>query len=235
MKQLALVIALILLVHTGVDAQSASDDRRTISVEGEASTYVEPDRAVLIIGVETDGKTVADAKSKNDSRIATLMDAVRAVGIEKTDIQTSNLNIQPVYDYKSDDRRLIKYVMRNQIRITIKNLDKVEDVINKGLSEGGNVFNGLQFYVEDPESIRDSLRVEATMNAKARASKVAGALGVSVGKPVTINVRSQGGATFVVRGSRASESMMSADASSTEVSSGNIKIQASVSIMFEIE
>ena len=237
MKQITVLALAIAMLAGTAQAQSSREDRRTISVTGTASTYVKPDRATVTIGVESDGKSLTDAKEENDERISDLLDAVRSVGIPEEDIQTSNLSVNPIYDHKSDDRRLIKYVMRNQVTITIKDLDMVEEVINKGLG-AGNLFRGLHFYVEDPESVRDSLRVEATMDAKAKADKVAGALGVTVGKPVSIQVSSHGGNTpqFVVRGSRASEAMLSSDSSSyTEVSSGSIKVEANVSIVFEIE
>ena len=177
MRNTLLIVALLAIATTFVSAQSDSDDRRSISVTGESKAYFEPDRALVSIGVETDGKTVSAAKQANDKRVKTLIAAIKSVGIKSADIQTSNLNIQPVYDYKSDDRRLIKYTMRNQVKVLIRDLADVEEVINKGLTEGGNILNGLSFFIENAEKVRDSLRVEAAKDARQKAKRVADALG----------------------------------------------------------
>ena len=231
-----MILAVLTMAVLTMSAQNDRDDRRTISVTGEAKAYFEPDRALVSIGVETDGKTVMAAKEDNDERTSQLIAAIKKVGIPASDIQTSQLNIVPVYDYKSDDRRLIKYTMRNMVRITVRDIKKVEEVINAGLTNGGNLLNGLSFYIEDAESVRDSLRVEAAEDARQKAQRVAGALGVTVGKPVSINVSSRGGnQPMMMDANRFNARVMAESASTTEVSTGQIVVKANVSIVFELE
>lgn len=239
MKRPLMILAVLVMATLTIPAQSDRDDRRTISVTGEAKAFVEPDRAQVVIGVETDGKTVSDAKKKNDERVSELMKALEDIGIKDADIQTSNLNIHPIYDYKSDDRRLIKYTMRNEVRITVKDLDNVEPVVNRGLSNAGNLLSELTFYREDSDKIEDSLRIEAAKDAKLKAAALAEALGVSVGKPVSISASSfsrtpqmaykshMDGIAEISRGAQMP--------SSTEIEHGQIRITASVYITFELE
>jgi len=239
MRSPLMFLAVLVVAASTMLAQNAKDDRRTISVTGEATRYVEPDRAQVVIGVETDGKTVADAKTKNDERIAELMKALKDIGISDSDIQTSNLSIQPIYDYKSDDRRLIKYTMQNQVRITVKDLNNVEPVVNRGLSNAGNLLSELSFYREHADEIEDSLRIEAAKDAQRKAAALATALGVAVGKPVTVNTYSASSnphAAYKGQMNRAYGVMADAESvSSTEVQQGQIRIVASVSVTFELE
>ena len=236
MRRPLMILAVFAMATLTMSAQSDRDDRRTISVTGEAKAYFEPDRALVSIGVETDGKTVMDAKRVNDERTSQLVAAIKKLGIAAMDIQTSQLQIAPVYDYKSDDRRLIKYTMRNMVRITVRDIEKVEEVVNAGLSEGGNLLNGLSFYIEGAEQVRDSLRVLAAEDARQKAQRVASALNVAVGKPVSIHVSSQGGDhTMMMDANRYNARVMAESASTTEVSSGQIVVKADVSVVFELE
>jgi uncharacterized protein len=226
-------IMMIVAIHA-VQAQNARDDRRMMSVTGEAFTYVVPDRATISIGVASDGKTVAEAKQRNDVQLSALLKAVRSAGVDDRDIQTSTLSVQPIYDYKDDNRRLIKYTMSNIVTIRIRDLSKIETVLNKALTEGGNVLNGISFYAENADAVRDSLQVEAIKDARSRAERLARALGVTVLKPITVNISSPGVYPSLMKSYRAYDSIQM-EGSSTEVSAGDTRIEAQVSITFEIE
>jgi len=237
MKRPLMILMILITAVSAVQAQTAKDDRRTISVTGEAFAYFTPDRASISIGVETDGRTVLDAKSANDRQLQALIKAIKGAGVVDKDIRTSGLNIQPVYDYKSDDRRLIKYTMRNQVVITVQDLSKLERILNDALASGANVLNGVQFYIEDVNTVSDSLRLEAATDARTKADAVARTLGATVLRPISIQVSSGGGYPQpMYKGMQDEMQRMSAASSSTtEVSAGEIRIEATVHVIFEIE
>lgn len=219
-------------------AQRAHDDRRTISVTGEAKAYFAPNRALITIGVETEGKDPIDVKRENDERVQRLMTAIKDAGVKRKDVQTSNLNIQPVYEYKSGKRNFIKYTMRNTVTVTVRDLDNVSNIINYSIAKGGNVLNGLQFFVANAEKIRDSLRVEAVKVAKAKAVNIATAVDMQVTKPISIDANSGGGSPrpMMMRQNMVNSSMAEdASMSDTEVSGGQMVIKAYVSVIFEME
>lgn len=237
MKRPLMILMILITAVFAVQAQMAKDDRRTISVTGEAFAFFAPDRASISIGVETDGRTVLDAKSANDRQLQALIKAIKGAGVADKDIRTSGLNIQPVYDYKSDDRRLIKYTMRNQVVITVQDLSKLERILNDGLASGANVLNGVQFYIEDVNTVSDSLRLEAAEDARTKADAVARTLGATVLRPLSIQVSSGGGYPQpMYKGMQDEMQRMSvASSSTTEVSAGEIRIDATVHVIFEIE
>lgn len=210
------------------------DTRRTVSVEGEAEIFLTPDRATVSIGVETEGKDVVTIKKDNDRRVRAIFDAIKKVGIDQRDIMTSDLQIQPQYNWKQDGRReLIKYQMRNVVTITVRDLAKLEDVINASVAEGSNLLDNVSFSVADSKSVRDNLRINAAKNAKAKAEALAGAVGARVGK--VLNLSEHGGyqpPTPMYKGVRS----MAAEADmGTPVSAGQLSMRITVNAIFEIE
>lgn len=229
----SILIILTLISSIGISTAQV-DTRRTVAVEGEAEIYLAPDRASVSIGVETDGKDVIVIKKDNDRRVRGIFDALKKIGIEQKDIMTSDLSIQPQYNWKNDGRReLVKYQMRNVITITVRNLSNLENVINASVSEGSNVLDNVSFSVSDSKSIRDTLRVNAARSAKAKAEALAGAVGARVGK--VLNISEHGGyqpPTPMYKGMRA----MAAEADmGTPVSAGQLTMRITINATFEIE
>lgn len=230
-----IAVLIITIVTNNLLVSQEQKESRHISMDGEASMMVAPDMASISIGVETEGTNIADIKRDNDQRVSAIYDAVRGLGIASKDIQTSELSIQPIYDYSSKRRKFLRYEMRNLVSITVRKLDIIEKVINASVREGSNVLEGVQFIVSNRDVLVDSLQIEAAKNARKRASDIAGAVGAKLGKALKI-AASRDNAPEPVYG-RKTYAMMAdggADAS-TPVSGGEMKLRSSVSIMFELE
>lgn len=103
---------------TGVSAPSGKADASILSAPGSAPSYgvgsvqssgiwvtgtgnvsVKPDLALVYLGVQADGTTVAEARDKAASAMQSVMDALKALGIADNDIQTQYFSIQPKYSY----------------------------------------------------------------------------------------------------------------------------------------
>lgn len=232
------VIVLCIVALSAIPALHAQDQKvqRQISMDGQASMMIAPDMATVSIGVETEGGNIADIKRDNDMRVAAIYDAVKGLGIATKDMQTSELSIQPVYDFSGRRRKFLRYEMRNLVTITVRKLDIIEKVINASVREGSNVLEGVQFVVSNRDRLIDSLQVEAAKNARTRASDLATAVGVKLGKAITISA-SHMHEPEVMYGRKAFASMADAVGNevSTPVSGGEMKLRSTVSITFELE
>lgn len=71
----------------------------TINVSGNADVYASPDLAVMDFSVQSEAKTVAGAMSDNNTKMNAIGAAVKALGVDAKDLQTTNFNISPRYDY----------------------------------------------------------------------------------------------------------------------------------------
>lgn len=228
-----ILIALMLLVSVGVYAQDFRD-KRVVSVEGVAEAFVAPDRASVTLGVETEGKDAKLVKSDNDKRVRLLISSLTKLGIEMKDIQTSTLRLDPVYNYRPEGKReFIKFTMRNMVHITIRDLQKLDEVVSLSVESGGNVLDEVSFSVSNSKQLTDSLRIEAAKDAKRKAEQLAIAVGVRIGKPLSI---SESGnyqppvPMYKARGMMA----MEADGAPT-ISTGTMMMRSTVNATFELE
>jgi uncharacterized protein YggE len=70
----------------------------TITVRGDATETVTPDLLTIGISVESVGDTAADSQSRNAADAAKLTSALKALGLEDSELQTSSYSTYEVYD-----------------------------------------------------------------------------------------------------------------------------------------
>ena len=214
-----------------------------IWVTGQSSITLEPDLAVLDIGVESLQETVAEARVE----AARAMDAMLAVlakwGVADNDIQTRSLSIRPQYDYVEVEKEgvwtseqvLTGYRVRNTASVKLRSLDDVGPIIDEVADAGGDStrIDGIRFTVEDTEPFEDRLRQEAVADAQAKAQRFAELAGVSLGDLVFIT--ETGGGVPVVGGFAEDARVMAmAAAPATSVSGGELELHMSVQTVFAI-
>lgn len=71
----------------------------TISISATGEVSRAPDMATISAGVQTEAPTASEAMSQNAASMQGVYDALEAVGIAASDLQTSRLSLQPRYDY----------------------------------------------------------------------------------------------------------------------------------------
>ena len=157
--------------------QLRTDNLRTITVQGSASASVTPDIASITVGAETRGPTAIEAVAANNKALAGLMELLKQHGIEARDIQTSGLNLSPVYDRlvktqaeQDPDKappKIIGYEIHNTIRIDVRDVAKVGDLLDATVKSGVNKIEQLSFRVADPQPTLRDLRKKALADARA--------------------------------------------------------------------
>ena len=116
-----------------------------IQATGNGTVAIVPDVALLTLGVETMGDSVAEARGEAAASMAAIMDVLRARGIEELDIRTSFLNISPEYSYQEilregariNGRVLVGYRVNNSMVVKVRDLDAVGDVVDEVAEAGG--------------------------------------------------------------------------------------------------
>ena len=154
-----------------------------ISVSGSGSISVEPDLAVLNVGVEAIGKTVSFARSEAASAMDSLVSSLKKEGILTKDIQTQQLTIYPRYDYQTNKQVLTGYSVTNTARVKIRDLSKVGKIVDNAAASGGDYvrINGISFSVEDTHQYMETLRKQAVQKAQIKAEEYADSAGVKLG------------------------------------------------------
>ncbi len=204
---------------------------RTISVTGNGSATSPPDMATINTGVVTQGKNAADAMKANNEIMAKLMAALKAQKIPAKDIQTSDFSVSP--QYARDDRgrtqqEIVGYRVSNQVRVVIRNLPELGKVLDTLVSTGSNRVSGISFGITDSDGILNEARNNAIADARSKANLYAQALGIKVGKVVSVSESSviAPRPQFFARAAMAD--------SAVPIASGEQELTATIDVVFAI-
>ncbi len=213
-----------------------------IWVTGQSSITLEPDLALLDIGVESFADTVAEARVDAANAMDAILAALRKRGVADADIQTRSLSIRPQYDYtevlkegvRTSEQVLTGYRVRNTASVKLRSLDEVGPIIDEVADAGGDStrIDGIRFTVEETEPFEDQLRQEAVADALAKAQRFADLAGVSVGDLLFIT--ETGGGVPLVRSSGDEFFAMAASATATPVGGGELELRMAVRVVFAI-
>jgi len=164
----------------------ACDSSRSIQVNGVAVVNVTPDRALIKLGVQSNGRSAKDAQAKNSATINQVVRALKSQGIEAQDIASDWYTIEPLYeDY--DSLHIKGYRIYNIVEITMRDVSKSNDAIVAAFQAGANQVVDVQFYTSELRKYRDQARELAMKAAREKADALSSAAGSSVGCVLTIN------------------------------------------------
>ncbi len=166
----------------------AYDDRPKISVAGESVVYVQPDKILVSLGVETWDARMDAAKQKNDEIVQKAVTAIVECGLEKKAIQMDQLAVEPTYQPDGRwPRNIDGYVVRNAMMVTITEVSLLDRVISAALAAGANYIHKVDFQTSELRKYRDQARQLALKAAREKARDMAAVLDQAVGKPIQIN------------------------------------------------
>jgi uncharacterized protein YggE len=208
-----------------VSAPAAAQDLPALEIAG---TRLD----VTASGEVTRVTTPADALRQNGAQMARVRAALSAAGIADRDIQTLNLSLTPVYrngDY--DQRDVIAYRASNQLLIRFRQLGGAGPILDALVAQGVNEIAGPMLDFDDPAAALDEARTLAIRNARARADLYARTLGMRVKRVVYVSDDS-GGRRLPVSGF--ANAQMNG-ASDTTIDAGGRRIEATVTVVFELE
>ncbi len=207
-------------------SSGASAPSRTVTASGTGVTAAAPDVAEMYLGVtilEKDAKTALDTASKTATAITT---AVKDVGVAAEDVQTANISIYPQYSNSTSE--ITGYSASIQVRVKVRDLAKIGDVITGANDAGANQVSGPTFTLSDDSEARAKSIKLAVDDARKQAQVMAEAAGKSVGEVVSI---SETGVQIPVIAFEAA----SARDSSVPVEPGQLDVTANVTVVFSLK
>jgi uncharacterized protein YggE len=171
-----------------VDPSTATPEH-TISVTGTGTVTLKPDVADLHLGVLLTRQTVKAARADAATAMTKVIAALKALGIDDKDIQTSNVSLQPTYDYSNGNNppRITGFQMSNSVTVTVRDLGKLGDAIDNSLAAGATSLDGVSFRVSDQTAAEAQARQAAMAEAKSKADTLAAAAGISIGGVASIS------------------------------------------------
>lgn len=238
-----------LLTTTSLLAQPVrGEERPRITVSGESVVYVQPDKILVTLGIETWSKEVQIAKQENNEIQQRAMAAIKECGVPAKDIQTDHLSIEPRYrgnNYTKDD--FIAFFVRNSLVVTLNKTERLEELITKVLDAGVTHIHGIDFQTTEFKRHRERARELALLAAKEKAEKMTAVLGQKIGMPLQITdsgspswyYSSWSGWGYGRQGGMSQNAVQNiagdGPAASETVALGKIGIRANVQVVFALQ
>lgn len=240
-KRYLITAALMLAAAAPLAAQQNEIRRepRILSVTGTGTVQRQPDRAVVLVAVESRATTAKDAAAANARKMDAVYAALRAAGVVPPNVQTISYDLQPQYNQPDRDGgeyvpRITGYVANNMVRVQVDDVLRAGAVIDAAIAGGANRIANLSFELKDTEAARLEALRAAVGKARAEAEVVAAAAGQRLGAPQNITSSAHWAPQPMYRRDMAVMEMQAA-APPTPVEAGNLTITATVSINYLLE
>lgn len=207
-----------------------------VVTSGTASVEATPDIATLSIEVSISSKDAADAKKQVDARVAQYFDFLNKNGIENKDIDAANLRTQPEYDFLKTGESVLKgYRAVRQVQVTLRQLDKLNELLDGALKSGLNEIRSVELGVANPDAFRDQARNKAIANATAQARSLAEGFNATLGPIFSIRYHVANYQPVpVARMFKTNDAMAQTDAAQTYVQQ-TIHFDDQVDVVFELQ
>ena len=157
---------------------------------GRGESRVAPDRATIMVTVETHAATAAAAASENARQTTATLAALRRAGLAEGDLSTMGYTVNPEYQYGPNTKpRVTGYVARNTVRAEVKRIDQVGPTIDAAIAGGANTIGGVQFYASNVDEARRRALAEAVGKACGDAVAMARSVGAAAGQAVELSTQ----------------------------------------------
>lgn len=193
-----------------------------ITASGEGRREMAPDKATIVLGVETRARTPAAAASANADRMTAIRAALTRAGVAERDIATARYSLGLEFGRTPADTQ---YVAANLVTVTTRQLDQVGRIIDTGLGAGANNINSLQYDLIDRSPAQAQALGDAVANARRQAEVMAAAAGGRLGELIELGTQPGEYRPFYA-GDMAMR--MQASVAPTPVSPGAVTVSASV-------
>jgi uncharacterized protein YggE len=199
-------------------------DTATIETSARREVRIAPDRATIVLDVETRAPSAAAAAQENARIQRMVLDTLRTLGITPSQIATAGFTVQPNWEPTGKGgMQRNGFMASNAITVRLTQLDRVGAVIDAALARGATNVGQLTFDASNTADARRAALADAAAQAKAEAITLAKALGGSLGGLIMATTR---GEEVVVR------PMVSArafgPAAETPIEPGDITVTANV-------
>jgi len=227
----AVLVAMLLVGTMSVTGEVSADSveqTNVVSVSGIGTVTVKPDIAYINVGVETQDKDAAVAQADNAEKMSAVMAALKKAGIKDEDITTLQYSIYDRYDYLENGTDVKYYNVTNTVKVTVRDINNVGDVIDAAANAGSNTISSIQFGISNEDELYQEALKLAMESAKQKATSIMSTFGKTPGIPARVSESSY--YSGVVR--MEMNAVMADSKMSTPISTGELSVTANVSVEY---
>lgn len=238
---------IILTMCLGVYSQDNSKPV-TIDVSGTAEVEVAPDQVIYSLDVTNVDMDLQVAKRKNDEIVGKVLALTKRFSISPQDVKTDYISLEKKYEFIRDakvkiydedgdeiGKKIFKgYEISKTVIVKLRDLSKFEEFFSEILNSGITEVNSVKFETSNLREMKDKAREMAMKAAQEKAAAMAGAIGQTIGKAISV---------VEVENTNRGYSMSNISANTTSAvgsfvqsvatfAPGSIKVEASVKVSF---
>jgi uncharacterized protein len=206
-------------------------------VSGEGKVSVTPDIAKVTLGIEETGASLKTVQNAVNTKSKILTDAVKKLGIAESDIKTTSYNVYPQYDYLNSAQRITGYQVSTNYEVTVKDFDKVNDIVVAATASGANMVGNVSFDLNEKTKTEkmNEARALAVKDAKGKAEGLAKAAGINLGKVINVSENQNQGIRPVAFADKSVTGMGGGTpVAQPNIQPGTTELDVTVSLSFEI-
>ena len=192
MKISTLALAL-LLAGTAASAQQV-ESPRTVGVSGQGEVRAEPDRATVMLGVESRKPKLEDARAAVAKTVDAVLKLTRDLKIDPQLVRSTRINVQPEYNWGSsnpNERTLIGYYVARQVEVELHDLEKLGQLLERATDLGVNQMGDPRLDSSKRQDLVREALAKAVVDARQNAEVIAKAAGAKLGNARTINANTE--------------------------------------------
>ncbi|HEX3686042.1 MAG TPA: SIMPL domain-containing protein [Gaiellaceae bacterium] len=205
-------------------ARGSAASGRTVTVTGTGSVESVPNRAGFSVGVSSDGSTARAALAANADKASNVIEALRAAGVAKADLQTTDVTVSPRWD---DRGRQDGFTAHSSVQVDVASVSRAGAILDAAVAAGATETSGPSFDRSDRSELYRNALKAAFADARGKAATLAGEAGASVGAVRRIE-ESPGLQPMPLFAARA------AGDSATPIEPGTTEVQATVTVTFSL-
>lgn len=236
MRKFTSVLAAALLVFSVAGTNlAAAAEPNTIAVSGMAEQEVAPDMAYVDVGINVRADDAETARTQEAQIASQIRRALLGLAITDNDLQNTSYYLYQEYKVdRNGVRTADKYVLDSSIKVTVKDLDKLSQVIDNVVEAGATNISNITYALSTQNIIQRQLLATAVENARDKAAVVANAGSRTLGNMLSADINSFDGGTIVAYGANKlrSTTNLAEDGVATKLSPGKIKLNARVQVVF---
>lgn len=225
--------------------------QQPFTVQGSGTATATPDQAQISFTVTKSAPKLGDAQNEANSAANSIVNDLQKAGIEKKDIKTGNYNSRPNYSentvqgssgfampvpapIRGNSTAILSYTVDENVEITIRDVSKINDVIDVATKGGAeNIFGpNFTFSESEQQKLEDQARTEAIESAKQKAAKIAAEAGIRLGKISSVQENST---PFPIQPMmlNAKDGSGGAETAPTQINPGENTVTENITLTFE--
>jgi len=218
------------LAYAQVEVESAGP---VVNLSITENVVLDPDMANLSAGVTTIEPTAVASMRANANAMRRVIDRIEAMGIDRDDIQTTGIELNPDYAYNQQTQQQVfrGYRVSNRVSVKVRDIESVGNVLDTLVAVGATDIGGIGWAVEDQTSAIDQARQAAFARGRDQAMEYASMAGFSgirllqIGENVMAGPPVQYGNQIIVTAASRSDA--------TPVVPGQVQVGVTISLSYE--